>query len=366
MLKPKDIKSIETGSRQLTFDFEEKIRAETDDLVMSCFREQISTHGRIFLAPLIFHVKETHDLAEPDSLQSVFRSAGELKIHFRSDGIPVTPYQAKKLLLDFPDKPLELVGNQQVETPIFRDLVLFYQQLMNKDNANFQNDQYEFALSLLSDLKVWESNLASFETMARKPFYPGKQKINDLLQFLKQILIRQDSYSLICMCYDKREGIAEMAGDINILSRFFTQHKGFWDLLIKSMDEFCETLSELRQNPEASDGFDRLSLILSSPSPWDLIPEAEQLLKTVQNHNDRILEEKIKTRRREAISFIDALIKKLSDLPANRNSDQEHRSNCLYQLRNAKKQMEMKNSIKEIDRLAGSMEDMAEDALNFQ
>ena len=190
---------------------------------MSCFREQSSTHGRVFLAPLISYIKEIHNLAEPDALQSVFWLAEELKIHFRSDGIPVTPYQARKLLLDFPDKPVELVANKQVEAPIFRDLVLFYQQLMNKENVNFQNDQYEFALSLLSDLKTWESNLASFRTMAQKPFYPGRQEINDLLQFLKQILIRQDSYSLICRCYDQKGSIAEMAGDINILSRFYTQ-----------------------------------------------------------------------------------------------------------------------------------------------
>jgi len=223
MLKPNDIKSIEPGPRQLTFDFEEKVRAETDDLVMSCFSEQISAHGQVFLAPLVSHIKEKHHLRVTDILQSVFWFAGELKIHFRSDGIPVTPYQARKLLLDFPDKPVELVANKQVEAPIFRDLVLFYQQLMNKENVNFQNDQYEFALSLLSDLKTWESDLTSFEAMSREAFYPGRQKIRHHLQFLKQILIRQDSYSLICRCYDQKGSIAEMAGDINILSRFYTQ-----------------------------------------------------------------------------------------------------------------------------------------------
>ena len=360
MLRSKDIKAIETGPRQLTFGFEAKTQIKTDDLVISSIKEQISTHGQIFLDHLISHVKEKHDLAEPDTLQSVFWSAQELKIHFRIDGKPVTPHQARKILLDSPDKPVELVENKKVDATIFRDLVMFFQQLMNIKNNNFQDDQYEFALSLLWNLKTWESNLASFMTMAQKPFYPGRQKINDHLQFLKTLLARQDCYSLICKCYEKRERITEMAGDIDILSRFYTQQTGFWDLLIQSMVDYRETLSELKQNPEAASGLDRLNQILSSPSPWNLILEAEQLLRTVQIHNDRIVEGKIQTRRMEAISLIDALIKRLNRLPACNTSEQDQRSRYLYLLRNAAKQLQTKTTIEEIDRLVDSAEDMVD------
>jgi hypothetical protein len=156
-----------------------------------------------------------------------------------------------------------------------------------------------------------------------------------------------------------------MAGDIDILSRFYTQQAGFWNLLIQSMAVFRETLSELKQNPEAASGLDRLNQILSSPSPWNLILEAEQLLRTVQIHNDRIVEGKIQTRRMEAISLIDALIKRLNRLPACNTSEQDQRSRYLYLLRNAAKQLQTKTTIEEIDRLVDSAEDMVDDALSF-
>ncbi len=364
MLKAKDIKGIETGPRQLTFDFEEKVRAGMNSFIISCIRERISAHGQVFLDHLISHIKETSNIAEPDTLQSVFWSAEELKIHFRIDGRTVTPYQARKILLDFPDKPVELVENKQVEASIFQDLVMFCRQLMTLKNINFQDDQYEFSLSLLSNLKTWESDLATFKIMAQKPFYPGKQKINEYLHFLKTLLARQDSYSLICKCYEKRERIAEMAGDINILSRFYTKQADFWDLLIQCMAGFGETLAELRQNPEAASGLERLNRILSSPSPWDLISEAEQLLRNVQNHNDRILEEKVQNHRLEAISFIDSLIRKLNRKPVSGSSEQDLRSRCLYLLRIAKKQLQTKTTVEEINRLIDNAEDITEDILN--
>jgi len=365
MLKAKDIKAVETGPRQLTFDFEEKTRAETDNLVISCIREEIRTHGQVFLDHLISHVKETHNVEEQVSLQSVFWSAEALKIHFRISGKPVTPYKARQLLLDCPDRPVELFENKQVEASIFRDLVLFYQQLMNIKKINFQDDQYEFGLSLLLKLKTWKADLASFRIIAEKPFYPGKQKINDHLQFLKTLLAKQDSYSLICKCYEKRESITELAGDIHVLSRFYTQQTGFWDLLIKSMAEYEDTLSELSQHPEAASGLDRLNRILSSPTPWDLIFEAEQLLRTVQNHHDRIVAEKIQTHRMAATSFIDALIKKLNRMPVSGTSEEDQRSRCLYLLRIAEKQLQTKTTIEEIDELVDNAEDMAEEVLNF-
>jgi len=103
MLKTKDIKAIETGPRQLTFGFEGKTQAKTAGLVVSFIMAQIKA-------------------------------------------------QARKFLLDSPDKPVERVDNRQVEAPLFRDLVNFYQQLMNRENMDFKDDQYEFASSLLSDL----------------------------------------------------------------------------------------------------------------------------------------------------------------------------------------------------------------------
>jgi len=95
-----------------------------------------------------------------------------------------------------------------------------------------------------------------------------------------------------------------------------------------------------------------------------LIPEAEQLLNAVQTHNDRIVQEKIQSRRLEAQSAITALIEKLTRLLDEQNLGQDLRNQYLYALRNAKQQVEKKTTLEEIDRVVGMAEDMVDDVLN--
>ncbi|WP_291459974.1 hypothetical protein [Desulfobacula sp.] len=359
-MKIQNIKEIILGPRQLTFGFDNNARQE-QDLVVSCIVEQFETHGQVILDKFIPHLKEQHDLTEIDALQYIFWSAHELKIHFRSDGKNIVPFEAKQILLKSPEKCVEILTNKVVKDSIFQDVTYFYQKLFKGKNNNNFNDQYDFACSLLSDLKNWETSLNSFKPIAQKPFYPGNKKINEHLQSLKIMLARQDSYSIIYTCYNNKEKIAKMADNIKIFSTFYPRQVKFWEVLIKSIEKFRVNLTEIKKNSEIFADFNRLTQLLASPSPYNLITEADRLLKTVQKHNDQIVQKRTKAHRMKAISKIEAMIEKLVNLFDSYNPGQDMRNKFLYALRSSKKQLLHTKNIKQIDLLLCDTEDMVDD-----
>jgi hypothetical protein len=359
-MKIQIIKEIILGPRQLTFGFDNDARQE-QDLVVSCIIEQFETHGQVILDKFITHVKELHHFKEIDTLQYIFWSAHELKIHFRVDGENIVPFKAKQILVKSPEKCVEIITNKAVETPIFQDVTHFYQKISKKKKYDNFNDQYDFACSLLSDLKNWETSLKSFKPIAQKPFYPGRKEINEHLQSLKIMLARQDSYSIIYTFYNNKEKIVKMADDVRILSTFYPGQIKFWEVLIKSIDTFQINLTEIKKNSEMFADFNRLIQIIASPSPYHLITKADSLLKTVQNHNDLIVKKLTETHRMKAIKKIESLIEKLVNLFNKHNPDQDLRNKYLYALKSAKKQLLHTKSIKQIELLVCDTEDMVDD-----
>jgi len=356
-LKIQTIKGIILGHRQLTFGFDDNIQQE-QDLVVSCIIEQFENHGQVILDDFIALVSAAHALTEIETLQYVFWSAHELKIHFRVDNKNITPFETKQILLKNPGECVEIVTNKVVKSSIFQDVMWFYQNLFKEKNYKNFDDQYDFACSLLSDLKNWETDLNSFKPIAQQPFYPGSKEINEHLQSLKIILAKQDSYSLIYTSYSNKEKIAGIADDVKIISSFYTRQIKLWDLLIKSIEEFRTNLTEIKKNSDIFASFTRLTQILTSPSPYNLITEADKLLKIVQSHNDLIVQKMTDAQRIKAISRIDSMIEKLVKLFDLHNLDRDQRNRFLYALRSKKKQLQHTKNIKQIDLLLCDTEDM--------
>ena len=355
-----NIKKIILGPRQLTFGFDHNPQ-QNQDLVISWIIEQFENHGQVILNQFVAHVKEVHDLPEIDTLQYIFWSAQELKIHFRVDGKNITPFETRRALLQSPETQVEIITNKNVENSIFQEMTLFYQKLSKGKNQTDFDDQYDFSRSLLSDLKKWETDLTSFHSIAQKPFFPGRKEISEQLQTLKILLIKQDSYSLIYACYTNKEKITGMADDMTIISEFYTRQVKFWELLIESIEEFRVNLTEIKKTQEIFCGFNRLTQILASPSPYNQISEADRLLKILRPHNDLIVQRKTEAHRTKAISKIDSMIKKLVKLFDIYRPDQDLRNKFLYALRSAKKKLSYTQTIQQIDIFLCNTEDIFDD-----
>lgn len=360
MIKTKDIKAVELGPRQLLFGFDDHT-GDRQDLIVDGIKTMVQARGQVFIAHFVEHTEQIQGWSCSDILQQVFRAAHELKIHFRWNGRMLTPFEAKRYLLQSPENPVELVTNKKVRPFVFREAALIYRTISNADNQEYGNDQYQLALSLLSVFHHWENQLISFAGKVQKPFFPGKELVSTHRQSLSLLSAKKDSYSLLSNCCSHSDTLLKIAQDVKTLSVFYSEHVSFWENFIQSMDDFDENLAEIRNFPEILHAHEQLNQILTSAFPYDRINKAKLLLSKVQELNDRILKEKIKNLRRTASYRIDTMIDHLSGLLEQLDTKLDKRNRILFPLHMQKKRLGTMNSIQEIDDLLNQTQDRADD-----
>ncbi len=356
------IKSIKTGHRQLTFGFDDSL--QEGKFVLSCVKEQIENCGHTVLDEVVTHIKLKHGIDEISIIQNIFWSARELKIHLRADSKNITPATAKRILLNFPDKKIKIIANKSVPDLIFQEMVCFYNKLFSPNKSVEFDSQYELSRSLLKILGKWESEIGSHHALSKKKFYPGDRTIDKCLMILSQILDRQDSYSLIFACYENQDKIMAMAEDAKILLKFYSNHARFWELLIKSIAKFNINLREIKQNPQIFSSFNTLTRIIALPEPYNKITKAKKKLKTVQEYNNFIEQEKLLEHQRKTIFELDLMIEKLNTLFKKNNTDPDFRNTHLYALRTAKIKLKNARSIQKVEPIFANVKDLYDDIVD--
>jgi len=191
---------------QLTFGFENN-HSKQQDRLLYFIKNQIETYGQVVLDQFIQYVKERHEWSEFLILQNIFLLAQELKIHFRINKENLDPYNVKKILLENPDQPVEIVTNKSVDDFVFQRTKRFYQKLSGKNIIDNYDDQYEFSRLLAEEIRHWESCLNRYNPYTKKPYFPGKEQINRGLSVINKISAKLDSFSLINAFYINRDPI---------------------------------------------------------------------------------------------------------------------------------------------------------------
>jgi hypothetical protein len=355
-MRKQDIKDIKLGLRQLTFGFEKNVLKE-QDLIMSCIKKQTEKNGHVILDEFVQYVKELHDLSEFEILQYIFWFAQDLKIHLRIDGKNLEPHKVKKVLLKSTEQSVKIITNKSVDDSVFQDVKSFHQKLSGEKSLDDYDDQYDFARLLAKEIRDWESCLKSYRYTAQKPYFPGKKEIDDGLYFIKTISAKLDSFSLINAFYNNKEQILKLVDDVKTISGFYTKHIDIWETLIQSVEEFSENLPELKKDSGIAAGFDRLTQILSSSRPYDMIMEVGELLKNVKAYNDKIEENKTKQCRIAALSKVDNMIERMKVHLDAHKTGQDLRNKSLYSLRIINKSISKAKNIKRIDIYINEAED---------
>lgn len=355
-----NIKAIDLSPQQMTFGFDDNT-LELKEVVLSCIVELIADHGRLTLDTLVSHTQKHHGTSEFDTLQSVFWLANELKIHLRFDNKNITPFKAKKIVVKSPDTCVEIVTIKKVEDSIFKKIVPFYNTLFKNKQKDFNNDQYSFAQALLSDLQTIEQKLAACRLCSQKSHFPYEKKIDDHLKFLKMILAQKDSCSLITICSSHMETIALVVEDEKTISHFYKQHGKFWETAIKSMSQFQKNMDQIKKNPEILQDFQALVKILDSSHPHEMAARAEYLFKRIKACNDKIVQEKTKVLKKQALSQTDSMISNLSLLLDKSRADHDQRNFVLLAMRRVKGKLNHAGTMIEIEKLLGNAKDLHDD-----
>jgi hypothetical protein len=363
MLTIKSIKALEIGPRQMTLGFDTESQEEKEALVLSCFRQQNQIRGQVFLEDLIVDVQACRALPEGDILQTVFRAAEDYHFHFRVHDRPASPREARKALLDNPALPVALVDNRQADESIFQATANFFCAWLPDFPGFTENDQYSFAQALRTLFRQWESVLDALLSQSREPFWPGRTLVPVHLHFLKHLLVRQDTASLICNSHDQQAAILKIHTDLTYLNGFYARHAGFWSSLIRLSTALDDHKEDLVRFPEALSDIQALNRILNSEAPWDLIPEAEQISCRLEALRVRIIEEKLQLCRENAYSRIESLIQKVSEALDETEADRDTRNQVLYPLRNGMKRLEKADTREAVRDILSRLEDLTDDFL---
>ncbi|MFA5902718.1 MAG: hypothetical protein WC836_02200 [Desulfobacula sp.] len=363
MLTIKLIKAIETGPRQMTLGFESVSSEEKEALVLSFFLERMQATGEVFLEDLVTFAQACHALTEDDILQTVFWAAEDYKLHFRVHDRAVSPREARKALLNDPAVPVALADNRQAEESLFQATIGFFYALSPDFSGFADNDQYQFAQALRALFRQWESSLDTLLAQSAQPFFPGRALVLGHQHFLKHLLARQDTSSLIRNSHDQQAAISQLYADLTLLTGFYARHSGFWSFLIQlsaSLDDYKEDSARF---PEALADIQTLNRILNSKTPWDLIPEAEQISCRLEALSAQIVQEKLRVCKEKAHSRIESLIRKVSEALDKTEADQNTRNQLLYPLRNGLKRLEKADTTEAVRDILSQLEDLTDDFL---
>lgn len=186
MIPTRLIKKIELAPRQMTFGFDDSNTINLD-FVYSFIETEYQTQGAVSLQLLIASQTIISKIPEPfDLLQAVFWLAEALKIHLYVAGQPVSPFQAKQMLLKDVESTIDLVINQPVDQNRFaraKDVADIFLPSLPKDL-----DQYTFSRAVANELESWHTRLSSYRKHAGQPDLPGKAWINNCLALIDRLL----------------------------------------------------------------------------------------------------------------------------------------------------------------------------------
>jgi len=153
-----------------------------------------------------------------------------------------------------------------------------------------------------------------------------------------------DSYELVKEFNSKKEDLKETSGDLYELKDFYTNQKSTWETLRKAMDRFKPNQSTLEKDMDADKAMQRMSQILSAPSPYGMLKDVNDLVSRVEAVNNALIDKK----RESAIQEVENKIGQISTLLKNHNADPDFSNKSLYPLQEIKKKILTEYSIPQI------------------
>ncbi len=197
---------------------------------------------------------------------------------------------------------------------------------------------------LQTRLKGWHDNLSAYKPLADTGNYPGGSEIADALAMVNKLLADKASGKFIERFNTLRKDLLDAADRYHDLEHFYGHQKPTWEKLRKAHAAFQLNRLELERDTQAGPALKRMQDILSAPSPYALIKDADGLIATVGGVNSALLAD----RRKRAGEKIDAHYGTLTKDIAAVNGDPTLRGACLKPLETLKQQVEGEESLAHI------------------
>jgi len=342
----KEIKQIllsgDITRQQLVMDFE---KAEPSDIkeVRSFIDLKTVSNQPVILSDLVRHFARRPygwgDLQTVILIATLFIS-GNISLVF--DGSRMKPKDAIAPLTKTPQwKNVKVVKRTNLSKAETQKAQTLAKELFG---AIAPDGQDQLARFLRNGLDGWIKMLEKFKPLADTGNYPGKKEIDDCMTTANTLLKIHDSYELVKAFNDKKEDLKDTSDDLYELNDFYTNQKNTWETLRNAMDRFKPNRSSLEKDVDAHKAMQRMSQILSAPSPYGMLKDVNDLVSIVEIVNNALID----NRRETAAQELENKISQISTLLKGHKADPNFSNKSLYPLQEIKKKILTEYSIPQI------------------
>ena len=213
---------------------------------------------------------------------------------------------------------------------------------------------------LNGQLEGWREKLSQYRALADTGSYPGVADIADGLSLLKKLVAPEDSNRFLAQVNEYESDLRDLAGGFHDLNHFYEHQRPMWDKLLTASVKFKLNQMELERDESAGAALRRMGEILSAPSPYGLIKEAEGLIRTVSEVNEGLLSE----RRVQALATIAEQTASVSGEVSTLGGNESLKTTCLTPLENLVKRVTTHESLAHIGQAEAEAVRLKDEALD--
>ena len=193
-------------------------------------------------------------------------------------------------------------------------------------------------------LQGWREKLSQYRVLAETGSYPGSEEITDSLSLLKVLVAPEDSNRFLAQVNEHESELRGLADKFHDLDHFYQHQRPMWDRLRKASGRFKLNQMELERDDSAGPALRQMNEILSAPTPYGLLKDAEGLIGTVCDVNEELLYE----RRARALARITEQSASVNSEFSTGGGDESLKTMCLRPLKELAKQVSTHESLAHI------------------
>ena len=208
-------------------------------------------------------------------------------------------------------------------------------------------------------LEGWREKLSRYRALADTGSYPGAGDIADGLSLLKALLAPEDSNRFLAGLNEHRSDLLDLADGFRDIEHFYEHQRPMWDKLRAALSRFRLNQMELERDESAGAALRRMGEILAAPSPYELVKEAEGLIRTVSEVNEALLSE----RRVQVLATIAEQTASVRAEVSTAGGDESFKTTCLRPLENLARKVATHDSLAHIGQAESEAVRLKDEAL---
>ena len=151
----------------------------------------------------------------------------------------------------------------------------------------------------------------------------------------------------------------DLADGFHDIEHFYEHQRPMWDKLRAASIRFTLNQMELERDESAGAALRRMGEILAAPSPYELVKEAEELIRTVSEVNEGLLSRQ----RAQALATIAEQTASVSAEVSTAGGDESFKTTCLRPLENLARKVATHDSLAHIGQAESEAVRLKDEAL---